>query len=243
MISVKEIHKSFGKQKILSGVSFEIEAGETLCVLGKSGTGKSVLIKIITNLLEQDSGEILVDGENHHQNSLKQQELMEKIGFVFQGAALFDSLSVYENIGLRLIEQKKLSAKNIREKVAHALENVGLAAETMTKLPAELSGGMKKRVGIARAIVHEPKYIFYDEPTTGLDPINADKIDELILNLSKDSARTSVIVTHDLFSVEKFANKIVLLDNGTIQFQGTQDGFRKSQTEIVQNFIQRSQWR
>ena len=240
MIQIENLHKAFGKQWVLKGVDLQVEAGERLCIVGGSGSGKSVLIKVVFGLLEPNRGRITIADKDVWQFSSTQwHQFYENVGMVFQSAALFDSLTVKENVGIRMIEAGKASETQIREQVAQALEAVGLEASMMDKIPAELSGGMKKRVGIARAIIHQPQYLVYDEPTTGLDPINSAIIDELILGLSKDPKRTTIIITHDLKTVRKVADKVAMLHEGKILFHDSANAFFKSTLPPITKFLAR----
>ncbi len=240
MIRIKNLHKSFNDQKVLNGIDLDINDGETIAIIGRSGCGKSVLIKHIIGLLKPDSGTIEVDGKIV--NELDEDELYElrkNFGFLFQGAALFDSLTVEENVGLALIENTRMKRDEIRKIVNEKLELVNLSGINEKK-PAELSGGMKKRVGLARALVTNPKYIIYDEPTTGLDPISSDSIDQLIYDLSKKLKVTSIVVTHDLVSVKKVADRVAMIHDGKIYFDGAFDDFVETYDPIIQNFIKRT---
>lgn len=241
MIEIKELHKTFRNSKVLRGVNLKIESGETHAVIGKSGCGKSVMLKHIVGLLKPDSGYIEVDGENISSLSLKDlYRVREKFGFLFQGAALFDSMTVAENIALPLVESdQNFSTNLINSKVEEKLALVGLPGIENLK-PAELSGGMKKRVGLARALVTDPKYILYDEPTTGLDPLMSDSIDELIKNLSNQLEVTSIVVTHDMFSVQNVADKISMMHEGKIYFTGNASQLIESNDDVIQNFIKRT---
>ncbi|MCX8056074.1 MAG: ABC transporter ATP-binding protein [Ignavibacteria bacterium] len=240
MIRIKDLHKSFGEQKVLNGINLEINDGETIAIIGRSGCGKSVLIKHIIGLLKPDKGYIEVDGKIV--NELDEDELYElrkNFGFLFQGAALFDSLTVEENVGLALIENTRMKRDEIRKIVNEKLSLVNLDGIN-DKKPAELSGGMKKRVGLARALVTNPKYILYDEPTTGLDPISSDTIDQLIYDLSKKLKVTSIVVTHDMVSVRKVADRVAMIHDGKIYFDGTFDDFVNSDDQVIQDFIKRT---
>lgn len=240
MIRIKDLHKSFGEQKVLNGINLEINDGETIAIIGRSGCGKSVLIKHIIGLLKPDKGLIEVDGKIV--NELDEDELYElrkNFGFLFQGAALFDSLTVEENVGLALIENTRMKREEIRKIVDEKLALVNLFGIN-DKKPAELSGGMKKRVGLARALVTNPKYILYDEPTTGLDPISSDTIDQLIYDLSKKLKVTSIVVTHDLVSVRKVADRVAMIHDGKIYFDGPFNEFVESDDPVIQNFIKRT---
>jgi len=241
MIEIKNLHKKFENNSVLRGVDLEINQGETLAIIGPSGCGKSVLLKHIVGLLQPDRGSISIEGQNI--NEMEETELYEVrklFGFLFQGAALFDSMTIEENIWLPLIENDyNLSQNKIDEIVSEKLELVGLPG-LQKKKPAELSGGMKKRVGLARALVTNPKYILYDEPTTGLDPIMSDSIDELMVDLNKKVKATSIVVTHDMFSVKNVADKVSMMHNGKIYFSGTYDEILNSDDSVIQNFVKRT---
>ncbi|MBK6914618.1 MAG: ABC transporter ATP-binding protein [Ignavibacteriales bacterium] len=242
MIEIKNLHKRFGQNKVLNGVDLDILPGETIVIIGKSGCGKSVLIKHIVGLLQPDDGYVKVEGEII--NDLDQKRLYEirkKFGFLFQGAALFDSMTIEENVGLPLVESKNGFTKSeILKAVREKLELVGLTNVEKLK-PAELSGGMKKRVGLARALITNPDYILYDEPTTGLDPIMSDSIDALIKELSGKIKVTSVVVTHDMYSVKNIADKVAMLHDGKIYFTGSTDELLKSSDQVILDFIKRSE--
>ncbi len=241
MIEIKNLYKSFGSKEVLRGINLKIEPGETTIIIGKSGEGKSVLLKHILKLLTPDSGEIFIEGQRINDLNMKQlYDLRKKFGFLFQGAALFDSMTVEENIGLPLVENKNgYSEKEIEDIVKEKLSLVGLPGVEKLK-PAELSGGMKKRVGLARALVTNPDYILYDEPTTGLDPIMSDSIDNLIKELSEKLNVTSVVVTHDMYSVKNVAHKVAMMHEGKIHFVGTTRQLLDSKDEIILDFIQRT---
>ncbi len=242
MIEIKDLHKSFGSKKVLQGVNLTIEKGETLVVIGRSGCGKSVLIKHIVGLLQPDSGFVKVEGKIVGDLEEKDlYELRKNFGFLFQGAALFDSMTVEENVGLPLVESNiKHSKDEIKKIVEEKLELVGL--EGILKLkPSELSGGMKKRVALARALVTNPAYILYDEPTTGLDPIMSDSIDQLIKDLSEKLNVTSVVVTHDMYSVKNVANKVAMMNDGLIYFTGKPEELINSSDKVIEDFIRRTE--
>ncbi len=242
MIEIKDLHKSFGSKKVLQGVNLTIEKGETLVVIGRSGCGKSVLIKHIVGLLQPDSGFVKVEGKIVGDLEEKDlYELRKNFGFLFQGAALFDSMTVEENVGLPLVESNiKHSKDEIKKIVEEKLELVGL--EGILKLkPSELSGGMKKRVALARALVTNPAYILYDEPTTGLDPIMSDSIDQLIKDLSEKLNVTSVVVTHDMYSVKNVANKVAMMNDGVIYFTGKPEELINSSDKVIEDFIRRTE--
>lgn len=237
MIKIHNLHKSFDGKVVLRGVDLEIFDGERLVIIGRSGCGKSVLLKHILNLMQPDKGYILVDSIAIRKVGQKDLFFLRKqFGFLFQGAALFDSMSVAENVALPLVEHTDLSPKEIEKKVAEKLELVGLPG-TQDLRPAELSGGMKKRIGLARAIVMDPKYVLYDEPTTGLDPIMAASIDKLIIDLSNQLKLTSIVVTHDMQSVEKVATRVVMLHLGQIIFNGDVHTLHHSDNAVVKQFV------
>ena len=238
---------------MLKDVSLHVEPGETLAVIGKSGTGKSVLLKLIVGLLEPDEGYVEIEGQRV--DAMTQRELFEmrqRIGYVFQGAALFDSMTVYENLTLGLFEHGERNRDLLEREVKRRLRNVGLLANDLEgeeferawrilagKKPAELSGGMRKRVGVARALIGSPDYVFYDEPTTGLDPITSKQIDDLVCNLAEELDVTSLVITHDIFSVWNVADRVVMLNDGEVHYEGTKRGLRTSNDEIVKEFIER----
>jgi phospholipid/cholesterol/gamma-HCH transport system ATP-binding protein len=242
MIEIKNLHKAFGDNKVLQGVNLDIDTGETLVIIGRSGCGKSVLIKHIVGLLYPDEGHVKVEGNLVDEMSMKElYELRTKFGFLFQGSALFDSMTVEENISLPLVESKiKFSIAEMDKKVAEKLEMVGMSGVQKLK-PAELSGGMKKRVGLARALITDPDYIFYDEPTTGLDPIMSDSIDDLIKELTEKLNSTSVVVTHDMYSVKNIADRVAMMHEGKIHFSGTPSELISSKDPIIKEFIQRTE--
>lgn len=225
----------------MRGVNFTIREGESLAIIGRSGCGKSVLLKHIVGLLLPDEGEVKIEGLSLNSADDKQiYQLRRKFGFLFQGAALFDSMTVFENISLPLVESNFGYSKTEIEKIVQEkLELVGLPKTEELK-PAELSGGMKKRVGLARALVTNPQYILYDEPTTGLDPVMSDAIDDLIKDLNEKIKVTSIIVTHDMFSVKNTAEKIAMMHEGKIYFTGSQQQLLNSDDPVIQKFIQRT---
>lgn len=242
MIEIKNLHKSFNSNKVLQGVNLEIETGETIVIIGRSGCGKSVLIKHIVGLLYPDEGFVKVEGQRVDELSFKElYKLRRKFGFLFQGSALFDSMTVEENIALPLVESgRNYSRFEIDKKIEEKLELVGMRGVQKLK-PAELSGGMKKRVGLARALITDPDYIFYDEPTTGLDPIMSDSIDGLIKELTDKLNATSVVVTHDMYSVKNVANQVAMMHEGKIYFVGTPAELLSSNDKIIKEFIQRTE--
>jgi len=236
-IRIQDLHKSFGEQHVLKGVSLTVNKGEAIAIIGQSGCGKSVLLKHVIKLLEPDHGEVWIDGRVIANLSVKELVTMrQRFGMLFQSAALFDSLTVAENVGLGLTEQRRLSRDEINERVMEKLEMVRLASAA-EKYPAELSGGMRKRVGMARAIANDPEVLLYDEPTTGLDPITSDVIDDLIVELKEKLKVTSISVTHDMRSAFKTANRIIMLYQGVVAFDGTPEETRASTDPIVAQFI------
>ncbi len=241
MIVLRDVRKRFGSQVVLDGVDLDVQEGETLALLGPSGTGKSVLLKHIIGLIRPDSGTVVVDDQ--HVGRLKRKELAElrsRIGYVFQNGALFDSMNVLENVRLGITDGDQYRDEEYaRQRVAECLKLVNLATEVMAKFPAELSGGMRKRVGIARAIAGNPKYLLYDEPTSGLDPVNADVIDGLVKRLDNELGVTSVMVTHDVRGAFRTADRLALLTGGKIVQQGSQEEFLKSRNPKVQEFLER----
>ena len=241
MIELRAVHKAFGKQVVLDRVDFEVREGETVALMGPSGTGKSVLLKHIIGLIKPDSGTIIVDGKNVAQ--LRRKELSEfrsHIGYVFQNGALFDSDNVFENVRLGITDEDKYADLDYcRTRIAECIRLVNLPADTIEKYPAELSGGMRKRVGIARAIAGSPKYLLYDEPTSGLDPVNADIIDGLVQRLDDELGVTSVMVTHDVRGAFRVADRLALLSEGKIVMQGTPKEFLDSQNPKVREFLER----
>jgi phospholipid/cholesterol/gamma-HCH transport system ATP-binding protein len=241
LIELIGVRKRFGQQVVLDGVDFVVQDGETVALLGPSGTGKSVLLKHIVGLIHQDSGTVRVDGREV--SKLKRDELRElrsTIGYVFQNGALFDSMSVFENIRLGITDEDQYrDMAYCRERVERCLKLVNLTPDSAVKYPAQLSGGMRKRVGISRAIAGKPKYLLYDEPTSGLDPVNADIIDDLVKSLADELGVTSVMVTHDVRGAMRVADRLALLTNGRIVQQGTPQEFRDSAIPEVREFLER----
>jgi phospholipid/cholesterol/gamma-HCH transport system ATP-binding protein len=241
MIEIKELSKRFGATVILDGVNLTVREGDTLALLGPSGTGKSVLLKHIIGLLRPDAGEVIVDDQ--HVELLSRSDLSKlrrTIGYVFQNGALFDSMDVFENIRLGLTDQQEFrNYEYAKDRVAECLRLVNLPVDTQKKMPAELSGGMRKRVGIARAIAGRPKYVLYDEPTSGLDPVNSDIIDALIKRLESELNVTGVMVTHDVRGAFRTADRIALLTGGKIIAEGTPEEFRASDNPEVRAFLER----
>lgn len=237
MIEVRDLRKHFGPQPILDGVSFQIEEGESLVIMGRSGGGKSVLLKHIIGLLQPDSGAVLIDGEDiTHLDERNLIRVRSQFGMVFQGAALFDSLNVAENVAFAFRREKKFTEKEIARKVAEVLEMVELPG-VEKKRPSELSGGMRKRVGLARAIIYQPRILLYDEPTTGLDPIVSDSIDKLIIRVTECLKVTTIVVTHDMRSARRVGHRIVMLHNKKIYANGTPADIFGSTEPVVLQFI------
>jgi len=237
MIELRDVYKSFNGHPVLKGVNLTVSAGEGMVVIGGSGTGKSVILKHIIGLMRPDHGEVIIDGQNLA--DMSERELIEfrkRFGMLFQGAALFDSLNVGENIGFGLTEHQLLPRDAMMDVVRQKLLRVGLSG-IEEKMPADLSGGMKKRVGLARAIAMNPKIILYDEPTTGLDPIMSDVINRLISGMNRDLAVTSVTITHDMKSAYMIADRIAMLYKGEILESGTPDEIQKSSHPVIQQFI------
>jgi len=240
IIEIKNLAKSFGAQEVLKNITLNLHTGENLVVLGKSGTGKSVLIKCIVGLLSSDGGSIEVFGENVASLNRKQLgSLREKTGFLFQSGALYDSMTVRENLEFPLRRIKKeLNEKQISDKVGEVLENVGLA-DALHKMPSQLSGGMRKRISLARTIVVDPKIILYDEPTTGLDPVTSDEISSLILDVQKKYKTSSIIITHDIECAKITANRLVMLKDGEVYVEGDLKSFEKSKDTLVNSFFKK----
>jgi phospholipid/cholesterol/gamma-HCH transport system ATP-binding protein len=236
-IEFRQIYRSFNHVPVLAGMDLAIEPGETMTIIGGSGIGKSVTLKLIVGLLKPDAGQIFIEGEDIVPLTEDQlTRIRKKIGMVFQGSALFDSLSVAENIAYPLREHTAMSEHQIRERIMETLQLVGLDG-TADKEPADLSGGMRKRVALARAIALAPKIILYDEPTTGLDPANTEKINELIMDMERKLNVTSVVVTHDMQSAFKISDRIGLLDNGKITVVGTPREIEQTNLPLIRRFI------
>ncbi len=238
IIQLVDLHKSFGGNQVLQGINLEVPAGTTLVILGGSGSGKSVIMKHMIGLLKPDSGQVIIDGQDIVPfNDSQLGTVREKFGMVFQGAALFDSMNVYENVTFPLREhRKKMSEKDIRKLVDEKLAMLGLQ-DIDDKYPDELSGGMRKRVGLARAIILNPKIVLYDEPTTGLDPITTDYVDEMILAAKAHLGVSSVVISHDIASAFKVADQIAFLYQGIIVAKGTPSELRKAQHPKLQEFL------
>jgi phospholipid/cholesterol/gamma-HCH transport system ATP-binding protein len=237
MIRVVNLHKSFGEKKVLQGVNLEVDKGETLVVIGQSGSGKSILIKHLIGLILPDKGEIYVDGvETTRLSEEERYNVRRKFAMLFQGAALFDSLTVLQNVSFGLERYTDHSRQEIEQLARQALIRVGLR-DVENLMPFELSGGMRKRVGLARAIAYNPEIILYDEPSTGIDPIRADAINDLIIQMKNDLNVTSVVITHDMVSTYKVADQVAMLYQGKIISTGTPGEFRESKNPIIQQFI------
>jgi len=241
VIELRNVHKRFGRHVVLDGVDFSVADGETVALLGPSGSGKSVLLKHIIGLLHPDTGEVFVDGESVPQlDRHALAALRARIGYAFQTGALFDSMSVYENIRLGITDDACYRDQQYcRTRVAECLHLVNLGDEVGRLMPAELSGGMRKRVGIARAIAGRPKYLLYDEPTSGLDPVNADAMDALIERLQHELHATSIVVSHDVRGSFRIADRIALLHNGRIRAVGTAEEFMAAKDGVVREFLER----
>lgn len=237
-ISIRNLHKAFGHKIVLNGVDLDIAEGESLVVIGGSGTGKSVLIKCIQGLIVPDEGSIEVNGkETVGVDRKKAEKMYSKMGMLFQGGALFDSLSVWENVAFGLLENEHMPRKQAKEEAVKYLHQVGLGADIADLSPSELSGGMQKRVGLARAIATHPEIIFFDEPTTGLDPIMADVINDLIIDSVKKIGASALTITHDMASARKIADRIAMLYHGKIIWQGTVEELDKTDNPYVLQFV------
>ena len=238
VIEIKEIYKAFGKNKVLTGVTFSVNKGENLVVLGKSGSGKSIAIKCLVGLVEVDKGEINVFGTDITKlDNTELNKIRIRIGFLFQNAALYDSMSVRENLGFTLKRHAKdLTVEELENQIKDVLESVGLS-EAIDKMPSELSGGMRKRIGLARTLILKPEIILYDEPTTGLDTITSREISELILQIQKKNKTSSIIITHDMPCAKHTGDRIIILKEGIIHAEGTYEELEKSDDEWVRSFF------
>lgn len=241
VIAMEDLHKSFGSQNVLNGVSLALKRGETLAVLGRSGTGKSVLLRIVIGLEKPDSGSVRIHGQDIAGLALDQLgEIRKKMGFLFQHAALYDSLTVEENVAFPLRHyKKKMSKAEQADRVRQLLAEVGME-DAVAKMPADISGGMQKRVGLARALALEPDILLLDEPTAGLDPISSGEIDDLVLKLQEEHHMASVVVTHDLHSAKTIADRLALLNEGNVAIEGTFAELQKSDIEFVREFLRHS---
>lgn len=237
-IQLRDVHKAFGKKVVLNGVDLDVNEGESVVIIGGSGTGKSVTLKCILGLLTPDRGSVKVDGEEVVDMGASDRERVNhKFGMLFQGAALFDSLPVWENVAFGLLAEKRCTRHEAHDIAIEKLAMVGMSADAADLMPAELSGGMQKRVGLARAIASNPDIIFFDEPTTGLDPIMADVINDLIVKVTREVGATALSITHDMASARKIANRIAMLYQGKIIWQGPVDDIDCSGNEFVEQFI------
>jgi phospholipid/cholesterol/gamma-HCH transport system ATP-binding protein len=241
VVAVERLHKSFGSQKVLNGVSLAVCRGETLAVLGRSGTGKSVLLRIIIGLEKPDSGSVRLHGQDIAGLALDQLgEIRKRMGFLFQHAALYDSLTVEQNVAFPLQHHRKdMSKSEQRDRVNHLLGEVGMQA-AVAKMPSDISGGMQKRAGLARALALEPDILLLDEPTAGLDPISSAEIDDLVLKLQQEHHMASIVVTHDLHSAKTIADRLALLNGGSVEIEGTFEELQKSDIEFVREFLKHS---
>lgn len=238
-VSVKNLHKSFGTKKVLQGVSFDLNQGESLVIMGGSGSGKSVMLKCILNLLAPDEGSILVDGEELFRAKASViEEARSKIGMLFQGAALFDSLPVWENVFFAPLQKGSVTRREARHEARERLAAVGLQKEVADLFPAELSGGMQRRVGLARAVVESPQMIFFDEPTAGLDPIISGVINDLIVKNVKELGATTITITHDMNSARRIADKVAMIHQGKIIWFGRREELDASGNPYVEQFIE-----
>jgi phospholipid/cholesterol/gamma-HCH transport system ATP-binding protein len=238
-IQLKGVSKAYGDQKVLSGLDLDIPQGKITVIIGRSGEGKSVLLKHMLGLICPDSGTVCVGGKDLAKlNPVELNELRKKFGMLFQNAALFDSMTVFDNIAFPLVEHRGLSEAALKKAVSELLAIVGLRTETMDKYPSQLSGGMRKRVGLARAIALKPEILLYDEPTTGLDPVMTDVIDHLILNTQRTLGMTSVVISHDIAATFSIADNIVMLQDGQVLMQGTPDEFRQTKNPDVRAFLE-----
>jgi phospholipid/cholesterol/gamma-HCH transport system ATP-binding protein len=240
-VVVEDLHKSFGTQKVLKGVSITVTRGETFAVLGRSGTGKSVLLRIIIGLEKPDRGSVRLQGEEITGLTLDQLGgVRKKMGFLFQHAALYDSLNVEQNVAFPLVHHRREMSKSEQaDRVRKLLAEVGMEGH-LNKMPSDISGGMQKRVGLARALILDPEILLLDEPTAGLDPISSGEIDELVLKLQEEHQMASIVVTHDLHSAKTIANRLALLDKGMVVIEGTFEELQKSDIEFVKEFLQHS---
>ncbi len=237
-LSLENVVKAFGPKRVLNGVTIDVAAGRSLVIIGGSGVGKSVSIKCAMGLIRPDSGTIRVDGEDvTHARGHKLAEVRAKFGMLFQGGALFDSLSIWENVAFRLLYADRVPRSEARERAIETMRKVRLAPETANLRPVELSGGMQKRAGLARAIITKPELIFFDEPTTGLDPITADAINDLIVEMVKDLGCAAVSITHDMASARKIADEIAMIHDGRIVWRGAASAIDQSGSAMVDQFV------
>ena len=238
IISFQSVQKRFEDNYVLSGINLNVNKGESLAIIGSSGCGKSVLIKCMLGILKPDDGQIFIDNINFHNSSRYEQEnILRRFGVTFQGSALFDSLMIWQNISFKLAQSNSFSKNIIKEKVSDALKLLELDDSIMYKYPSQISGGMQKRVAIARAIIDQPEFLIFDEPTAGLDPITGSSINELILDNVKRLGSTTITITHDITSMNVIADKVVMLNNGKIEWSGKKKDIVKSNNSFVQKFI------
>ncbi len=241
VVAVEDLRKSFGSHKVLNGISLSVSRGETLAVLGRSGTGKSVLLRLIIGLETPDSGSVCIHGQNIAGLALDRMgEIRKKMGFLFQHAALYDSLTVGENVAFPLVHHRREMSRSERgDRVKQLLAEVGMEGG-LDKMPSDISGGMQKRVGLARALALEPEILLLDEPTAGLDPISSGEIDDLILKLQRERQMASIVVTHDLHSARTIANRLALLDQGNVVIEGRFEDLQQSDIGFVKEFLKQS---
>lgn len=241
VVAVDNLHKAFGRQKVLNGISLSVSRGETLAVLGRSGTGKSVLLRLIIGLETPDSGTVCIHGQSIAGLAIDQMgEIRKKMGFLFQHAALYDSLTVAGNVAFPLVHHRRDISRSERDdRVKQLLAEVGMEGD-MDKMPSDISGGMQKRVGLARALVLEPEILLLDEPTAGLDPISSGEIDELILKLQRERQMASIVVTHDMHSAKTIANRLAILNEGDVVIEGKFEDLQSSDIEFVKEFLKQS---
>ena len=238
IIKLNKIEKIFNKSKILREINIEVSKGESLVIIGTSGSGKSVLMKCLLGIIEISKGDIIIDDYNSYNSSKKKREdILRRFGVTFQGGALFDSISIWENVSFRLARDPFITNKEVKERVEVTLKSLNLDNSIMYLFPSQLSGGMQKRVAIARAIIDQPDFLIFDEPTAGLDPITGSSINELILDNVKRLGSTSITITHDMASVRKIADKVAMIHNGIIEWQGDIKNLENSNNEIVHKFI------
>ena len=238
IISFQSVQKRFEDNYVLSGINLNVNKGESLAIIGSSGCGKSVLIKCMLGILQPDNGQILINNINFHNSSrFERENILRRFGVTFQGSALFDSLMIWQNISFKLAQSNSFSKNIIKEKVSDALKLLELDDSIMYKYPSQISGGMQKRVAIARAIIDQPEFLIFDEPTAGLDPITGSSINELILDNVKRLGSTTITITHDITSMNVIADKVVMLNNGKIEWSGKKKNIVKSNNSFVQKFI------
>ena len=238
IISFQSVQKKFEDNYVLSGINLNVNKGESLAIIGSSGCGKSVLIKCMLGILKPDNGQIFIDNINFHNSSRYEREnILRRFGVTFQGSALFDSLMIWQNISFKLAQSNSFSKNIIKEKVSDTLKLLELDDSIMYKYPSQISGGMQKRVAIARAIIDQPEFLIFDEPTAGLDPITGSSINELILDNVKRLGSTTITITHDITSMNVIADTVVMLNNGKIEWSGKKKNIVKSNNSFVQKFI------